>query len=48
LQSIGTEVESILKQEVVELVRIRAIKDIQNVGLQLMRLWYQSSVKVFQ
>jgi len=48
LQSIGTEVESTLKQEVVELVRIRAIKDIQNVGLQLMRLWYQSSVKVFQ
>jgi len=38
LQSIGTEVESTLKQEVIELVRIRAIKGIQNVGLQLIRL----------
>jgi len=40
LQSIGIEVESILKQEVVELVRIRAIKGIQNAGLRLIRFWY--------
>jgi len=33
LQGIGMEIESALKQKVVELVRIRAIKGVQNVGL---------------
>jgi len=37
-QSIGTEVESTLKQEVVELVRVRTIKGVWNAGLQLVRL----------
>jgi len=40
LQGIGTEVESTLKQEVVDLVRIRVVEGVQNAGLQLVRLWY--------
>jgi len=48
LWGISMEVELTLKQEVIELVRIRAIEGVQNAGLQLMRFWYQFSVKVFQ
>jgi len=48
LWSIGTEVESTLKQEVVKLVRVRTIEGVRNADLQLVRLWCQSSVKVFQ
>ena len=33
MRSIGTEVESTLEQEVVELVRIKAVEGVQNVGL---------------
>jgi len=33
LQSIGIEVESTLKQEVVELVKVRTIEDVWNAGL---------------
>jgi len=48
LWSIGTEVESTLKQKVVKLMRVRTIEGVWNVDLQLVRLWCRSSVKVFQ
>jgi len=42
------EVESTLKQKVVELVRVRTVEVVWNAGLQLVRLWCQSSIKIFQ